>query len=465
MSNSPDVLFLVLDSLRMDRVSTYDHDRETTPALSTLATYATTYENAFTPAPWTLPSHASMFTGSFPSEHGVTNGFSDGMSRLEPSQSTLAEELTAGGYRTAGFSNNPWVGQLSGLNRGFEEFVEWDLEISSSTDDGIHTRRDERHSRFHSALGKAARQPAFLLKRRFFTDSLVDRAKRWLTRRADEDEPTFTFLNLMEAHSPYFPPKQAFADLGLETPNPIEPRILNTKLLAYVMGKANLDPETRERVMEYYDASARYQDSKVEELFGLLQTEGLFDDTLVIVCADHGKTLGDYPRDEHPPHYLRDINLNVPLWIKRPGQQAGETVDEPFELVSLYDVVCDGNPSAGTYTRETAIAEDFVPHAGRSTPEEIARWRVVADREYKYVRNDAGEEHLYDRSTDVRQSRPDPDRLEAYGDALSDRTRRFGADDAEATADEGDGDRTGDESRTNEIDSSVEAQLKDLGYM
>ncbi|TYT63477.1 sulfatase [Natrialba swarupiae] len=457
MSNSPDVLFLVLDSLRKDRVSTYDHDRETTPTLSTLATYATTYENAFTPAPWTLPSHASMFTGSFPSEHGVTNGFSDRMSRLEPSRSTLAEELAAAGYRTAGFSNNPWVGQLSGLDRGFEEFVEWDLEISSSADDGIHTRRDERHSRFHSVLGKAARQPAFLLKRRFFTDSLVDRTKRWLARRADDDEPTFTFLNLMEAHSPYFPPKQAFADLGLEVPNPIEPRVLNTKLLAYVMGKADLDPETRERIMEYYDASARYQDSKVEELFGLLQTEGLFDETLVIVCADHGKTLGDYPRDEHPPHYLRDINLNVPLWIKRPGQREGERIGEPFELVSLFDVVRDGDPPAGTHTCETAIAEDFVPHAGRTTPDEITRWRVAADREYKYARNDAGEEHLYDRSADARQSSPDPDRLESYGESLSKRVRRFGSERSDAADDGSATDR--------EIDADVEAQLKDLGYM
>ncbi|RQG97190.1 sulfatase [Natrarchaeobius chitinivorans] len=458
MSNSPDVLFLMLDSLRKDRVSTYEHDRETTPALSTLATYATTYENAFTPAPWTLPSHASMFTGSFPSEHGVTNGFSDGMSRLEPSQSTLAEELSAEGYRTAGFSNNPWVGQLSGLDRGFDEFVEWDLEISSEMDDGIHTRRDERYSKYHSILGKAARQPVFLLKRRFFTDSLVDRANRWLTRQAENPEPTFTFINLMEAHSPYFPPKRAFEELGLEVPGPLEPRILNTKLLAYVMGKTDLDAETRRRVMEYYDASVRYQDSKVEQLLGLLQTEGLFDDTLVIVCADHGKTLGDYPRDENPPHYLRDINLNVPLWIKRPGQSTGETIEDPFELVSLFDVVRDGNPPSGRYTRDVAIAEDFVPHAGRTTPDEITRWRVAADQEFKYVRNDEDEEHLYDRADDVSVSRPDPDRLEACAQRLSERVRGFGSD-----RDETDDD--GSTQAGHEIDASVEAQLKDLGYM
>ncbi|MCW8172542.1 hypothetical protein D8S78_09695 [Natrialba swarupiae] len=67
----------------------------------------------------------------------------------------------------------------------------------------------------------------------------------------------------------------------------------------------------------------------------------------------------------------------------------GERIGEPFELVSLFDVVRDGDPPAGTHTCETAIAEDFV-HAGRTTPDEITRWRVAADREYKYARNDAG---------------------------------------------------------------------------
>ncbi|MFP8954768.1 sulfatase [Natrialbaceae archaeon A-arb3/5] len=456
MSNSPDVLFLVLDSLRLDRVSTYEHDRETTPALSKLATYATTYENALVPAPWTLPSHASMFTGTFPSEHGVTNGFSDGMSRLPAERTTLAEHLSEEGYETAGFSNNPWVGQLSGLDRGFDEFVEWDLEISRSADDDLHTSRQNRYSQFHSILGKAARQPAFLLKRRFFTESLVDRAKRWLSTRAETDEPTFTFLNLMEAHSPYFPPKRAFEDLGLEPPNPIEPRILNTKLLAYVMGKTDLDEETRQRVMEYYDASARYQDEKVEELLGLLQGEGLFDDTLVVVCSDHGKTLGDYPRDEHPPHYVRDINLNVPLWIKRPGQREGEVVDDMFELTSLFDVVRDGDPESGAYTRDIAVAEDFVPHAGRTQPDDITRWRVAADDDHRYVRNDAGEEFLFDRAIDTRQSTPDPELCDSYAGALSERVQQFGEDDDEDNT-ESPADR--------EIDADVEAQLKDLGYM
>lgn len=452
MSTDPDVLFLVLDSLRKDRVSTDDHDRETTPTLSKLATYATTYENAFTPAPWTLPSHASMFTGQFPSEHGVTNGFSDGMSRLPESRPTLAERLSRAGYRTAGFSNNPWVGQLSGLDRGFDEFVEWDLEISASAaDEEIHTPRERLYSRLHPVLGKAARQPAFLLKRPFFTESLVDRANRWLLEGADDPSPTFTFLNLMEAHSPYFPPARSFEQLGLEPPNPIEPRVLNTKLLAYVMGKTDLEPDTRARIMEYYDACVRYQDEQVARLFTRMQEAGLFEDTLVIVCADHGKTLGDYPRDEQPPHYVRDVNLTVPLWIKRPGQRNGDALEEMFELTSLFDVVRDGDPPAGRYTRDVAVAEDFVPHAGNERPDDVVRWRVAADRDYKYVRNDAGAEYLFDRGRNEIVPDPDDVVLEQCRETLSDRVRGF------------DGNR--DDSRSGTIDADVQAQLRDLGYL
>ncbi len=454
MSDRPDVLFLVLDSMRIDRVSAYDHDRRTTPVLSELRSQATTFENAYTPTPWTLPSHTSMFTGQFPTEHGVTNGFSDRMSRLSPESTTLAETLAADGYRTAGLSNNPWVGSLSGLNRGFDEYVEWDLEISNASGASIHSLGDRAADRGHTLLGKAAKQPAFLLKRRFFTDSLVTRARRWLDQTGRSASPSFTFCNLMEAHSPYFPPERAFRQLGLEPPGPIEPRLLNTKLLAYVMGKRDLTPGERRRVMEYYDASLRYQDEKVGELFAHLRETDRFDDTLIIVCSDHGKTLGDYDRDEHPPHYLRDINCNVPLFIKAPGQTTGETVDEMFELTDLFRVATSGGDRPTQYTREVAITEDFVPHAGREAPDELTRWRVAADREYKYVRSDVGEEFLFDRSTDEQVRSPDDAVLDQCRETLSDRVRQF----------ERDG-RRDEQGPDREIDSNVESQLKDLGYM
>lgn len=461
MSATPPVLFLVLDSMRTDRLGLYGHDRETTPVLDDLASGATVYENAVAPAAWTLPSHCSMFTGLFPSEHGVTNGFLDATGTLQVSAEPLAKTLAGGGFRTAGFSNNPWVGGLSGLDAGFEEFVEWNLEVSADSQAGIHTRRDRLYSRLHTLMGHAARQPVFLLKRRFFTASLVERAKRWFAAAGSRQ---FTFLNLMEAHSPYFPPARAFRELELSTPGVVEPRSLNTRLLAYVMGKTDLNPERRERVLEYYDASLRYQDRKVGELLEAFREAVEFEDALVVVCADHGKTLGEYDRDASPPHYLRDINITVPLVVKYPGQREGRRVADPVELTRLFDLVRDGgrNP-LGSYTepcsdgRRYGLVEEYVPHTGRES-ETVTRWRGLVGPDYKYLRSEDGRAQLVERTPPGRREYAveEPETASRLAARLDERVGRLDpVESAEQSGSTDEGDLGGD----------VEAQLEDLGYL
>lgn len=445
---APDVLFVILDSMRTDRVSTYGHDRETTPTLDRLAERATVFENAYTPAPWTLPSHCSMFTGRFPSEHGVTNGFTEAGFGLSAETETLTETLADRGYRTAGFSNNPWVGQLSGLDRGFEEFVEWDLELSRESGAPIHGTRDDLYSRGHTLLGHAARQPLVLLKRRFFTSNLVDRATRWLSHTADDDAPTFTFLNLMEAHSPYYPPRAAFEALDLDPPSPIEARRINTELLAYVMGKTDLSEARRRRVMEFYDASLRYQDAKFRELLAHLLDQDRFEETLLVVCADHGKTLGEYDRDGTPPHYLRNINVNVPLFVKEPGQTTGERIAAPFELVGLHDVLRNREPGRDHVTGP-ALVEDHIPHTG-TDPEAVTRWRGLADGSRIYLRNETDEEFLIEPDDAVTT---DPAAMGPFRSTLEDRVATLDVAATDAAASD------------TEVTSSTERQLHDLGYL
>lgn len=455
MAEPPDVLFVVLDSARKDRISSFGHDRQTTPAFDAIAADATVYENAFVPAPWTLPSHCSMFTGRFPSEHGITNGFTDRSLELSSEFPTIAERLSSRGYATAGFSNNPWVGELSGLDRGFDRFVEWDLQVSQSAPKADIRRRDELYSSLHTVLGRAAGQPHALLKRRFFTANLVERAKRWVTDTGDR--PRFTFMNLMEAHSPYYPPAGAFRALGLDSPGIVESRLLNTRLLAYVMGKSALSADRRDRVMEYYDASLRYQDGKLEDLVSLLRERGHYDDTLLVLCADHGKTLGEFDRDASPPHYTRDINVNVPLVIKWPDQHRGERVTDPVELVDLFDVITDtvdaeqspsfDSPEAG------ALVEDFVPHTAQNATD-VVRWRVLADESRKYVRSEEGTDFLFERGppeTRVDGGAP----YEGYRERLRDRLDKLDTSTGQTRQAESEGD----------LGQSVEGQLQDLGYL
>ena len=120
-SQRPDILFIVLDTQRADRLSCYGYPLNTTPNLDAFAAEATRFSAAIAPAQWTIPSHASMFTGVYPSEHGMTQSYSV----MPDDLPTLAERLHDGGYFTAGFCNNPLVGVINnGLRRGFQSFFE-----------------------------------------------------------------------------------------------------------------------------------------------------------------------------------------------------------------------------------------------------------------------------------------------------------------------------------------------------
>lgn len=446
---APDVLFLVLDSVRPDRMSTYGHSRLTTPVLDRFSDRATTYEHAFTPAPWTLPSHTSMFTGLTATEHGVRTWYADQPTGLSSKLDTLPQLLADRGYVTAGFSNNPWVGSLSGLDAGFDEFVEWDLAISQSERTDIHGLRGRVTSRLHSLLGMANKQPLFLLKRRFFTEALVDRATAWLEQ--DHESPRFTFLNLMEAHSPYFPPRSAFSRLNLDVPGPLEPRLLNTRMLAYTLERTDLTDEQRARTLEYYDASLRYQDRKVGELLDALKATDRYDQTLIIVCSDHGKTIGEFDRSDTPPHYLRWTNTDVPLLVKAPDQHAGRTVSEPVELTGLFDLVLSGGQSPATALScdGYALVEEFTPHTSRSAANPT-RWRCLVDGEYRYIRSETGDEYLIHNGDACETS----DSLRAWlSGALDDRVATL--EPVTDATDHG----------GSPLGAGVERQLSDLGYL
>lgn len=122
MKRQPDIVFLVLDTQRLDRLSCYGYPLETSPHLDAFAADATRFTNAFAAAQWTIPSHSSMFTGLYPTAHTTVQS----SSRLPDSIPTLAERLRAGGYHTAAFCNNPLVGVVNnGLRRGFDSFLNY----------------------------------------------------------------------------------------------------------------------------------------------------------------------------------------------------------------------------------------------------------------------------------------------------------------------------------------------------
>lgn len=450
MAEMSSVLFIILDGTRRDRLSLFGHARETSPNLDEFTEDAIIFDNAYTPGPWSLPAHTSMLTGLYPSEHGMTNVFSNESVVIPDGMETMADTLSDRGYRTGGFSNNPWLGRTSGLDDRFDLFLEWDLEFSTAPDDWSLTTWERRHSKLHRLLAKVSGQPLALLKDDFFVSRALSSAERWLINNSD---PTYAFVNLMGAHTPYYPSKAAFDSIGVDRPSPLELRRIDIQILRDSIHGEGLATTQTERIREIYDASIRTQDEALGHILDTLKSEGRYDESLIIVAADHGKTLGEFDRHGDPTHYMFDINVNVPLVVKPPNHSKTVRIEEPFELVNLYEFLADGEYSQSWLEAQTtpyAFVEDFTPHTG-AKKKSVTEWRAITDGEVKYIVNNEGQE-WFTRGTGPSEALVDtPDFADEFRQALDDRLNKL--------------DEVQMDHESTTIDGDVESQLKELGYL
>ena len=301
------IVLLVLDTVRADRLGCYGADRDTTPFLDEFAAQSVRFEHARAPAPWTLPSHASLFTGLVPSQHGCTfETF-----RLDEGIPTLAEQLRdVHGFRTIGVTSNVNVARRQGLDRGFEAF------------DEVFGRREQ-----HRGLDDTAIALELLRER------LADRKR---------GESVFTFVNLMDAHLPYSPPPPYDTLFG---PVSTEARALaaDAQLLRRVLrGEVQIDSRLREELVRLYDGELRQLDQRVRELVKLLEAEGMADDAWWIVTSDHGEMLGEDGLVDHQLT-MREEVLRVPLFVRPPRALALEPlcIPQPVSLVQVFGWVED----------------------------------------------------------------------------------------------------------------------------
>jgi len=227
---NPNIVFIVLDTHRVDRLGCYGYPRGTSPNLDKLASQATLFENAISPAQWTIPSHASMFSGEFPSTHMTVQA----SSMLSSDFTTLAEHLKDQGYNTTGFCNNPLVGVLeNGLRRGFDHFYNYGGAIQSTPMEngnlplkalkGIRDGYQKVMERVSVPIQQAvAGSPAvfqFILNPKLVSlwtryanfkgngpSSIKDTVDYFQRNTRQSAQPQFVFLNLMGTHLPYSPP-------------------------------------------------------------------------------------------------------------------------------------------------------------------------------------------------------------------------------------------------------------------
>jgi len=403
----PNILLMVLDCTRADHLSCYGYPRPTTPFLDALAAEGTLFENMSSCAPWTLPSHASLFTGEFPTTHGAT----DEHRRLGDRLPTLAELLRETGYVTAAFCANPWVSRETGLGRGFDSFFSnrrggvlgWPLAYVSKAVDVAVGRRDS--GSFHTNRAFA----------------------HWLAGLKHE-RPFFAFVHYNETHLRYHPPAR-FRNLFVG-PSDSRSRIrrLNQDCNAYLAGAVSMSDDDFRLLAALYDGELRHADSRLEQIAGVLQDIGRWEDTLVIVTADHGENLGEHGLMSHK-FCLYETLLRVPLVLRGPGIPRGVRSPHLAQNVDVLPTVAAaaGVPApryaqvAGvpllecgrpTSWREHAFAERYRPNLTtfvrrypRFDPVPVdVRRRAVSDGRWKLIVSSDGHRELYDLATDRAES-------------------------------------------------------------
>ena len=336
------VLLIVWDTVRTDNLSLHGYGRRTSPTLEDLAGRGVRFNRAFATAPWTLPSHAGLFTGRWP--HELT---ADWRSPLDHAQPTLAEYLAARGYDTAGFvANLDFCSRETGLNRGFAHYEDYPIVTWD-----IFTRYIALGSRLDLLT------PASVLNRllkKYYGDSfdVIPRSKEhakdaamvdrsfldWLSWQRPRGRPFFAFLNYNDAHSPYEVPDRSIPGFGLRPVSYVDRLTLKSW---DTLDKLKVSQAHVQMAIDVYDDSISYLDRRLKALLDELGRRGLIDDTLIIVASDHGEHLGDHLLFFHGCSLYRQV-VGVPLVIAGPdGMPAGRAIGDAVSLRDIPATVVD----------------------------------------------------------------------------------------------------------------------------
>jgi arylsulfatase A-like enzyme len=404
VAGSPNVLLLVLDTVRAKSLGLYGYTRETSPRLDRLARSGVSFAEARSTAPWTLPSHAGMFTGRWPGEL-----FQYHEQGLDPSVPTLAAYLGRHGYATAGFvANTFYCNSGFGLANGFDHYEDFD-EISHVSPSEI-LRNAEAGRRLIALVGEGGHRSV----ERKDADRINGDFLEWLPTRGNR--PFFAFLNYMDAHAPYSPPARAEGHFGIRPTTPDD-----FKKLAQWQDREYIPDDPRETQMarDAYEDCIAFLDEALGRLFDELDRRGLRENTLIIVAGDHGEEIGEHRLVGHGRSLYRD-ELHVPLIIVKPGKlPSGRVVPEPVSLRDLPATVVDllglseGSPFPGRSLAPLWTSRPGHPRPNPGLVKSQVAIRARCDRNgsrppairgpmvsvvaegMTYIRNANGDEELY----------------------------------------------------------------------
>jgi arylsulfatase A-like enzyme len=311
--NRPNLILIVVDNLRADRVGIYGHDRRTTPTLDGLGRQGVVFENAFAPASWTKPATASLFTSRWPSEHGAVT-FERGIDAAVP---TLAEVLAAAGYMTIGVSGNfVHVREDMGFARGFSTWRASKERTEADAPDLFWGGFDDGTPAVRATPGPR----------------LVRKALREIPR--DRDSPLFLYVHLMDPHVPWTADAEVWKRLGPSDREPPSP-VTSDEVVELAAQGSTLDAQARQRLLDAYDMEIFTADKGIAELLDGLRQLGVCGECVVIVTSDHGEEFADHGGWFHGLTLHQEV-LRVPLILydsRRPGQGRRESI-----AVDLLDI-------------------------------------------------------------------------------------------------------------------------------
>jgi arylsulfatase A-like enzyme len=340
----PDVLLIVLDTVRADAAPAAADAPVSTPVLAQLVADGQIWTHAFSTSAWTVPAHASLFTGLEADEHG-SGWASPALAKRIP---TLAEQFAAAGWRTGGFSANPYIGPAYGFDRGFTEFRQ-------------------------AGLGRKARRPCpiRMLPALFEPVAAVqlyeDKGGLAVASDAlhflddDSRQPAFVFVNLLEAHLPYWPPERWLERVEAADWSHDDLRTVDLSRFRGLRPGGERSARELEGIRRLYAASVAHVDELVGHIVGGLARAGRLDRTVLVIVGDHGENLGEHGLLDHQLG-VWDSLLRVPLIVRFPPHLAGGVRhDEPVSLADVAPALralaglvpaSSGGPIAGSAARD-----------------------------------------------------------------------------------------------------------------
>jgi arylsulfatase A-like enzyme len=403
----PSFVVVVLDTVRADHTSAYGYSRDTTPNLARLSARGVRFERAYATGHWSLPSHASLFTGLLASRHGAHTEHL----ALALHHPTLAELLARHGYETANFTGNAWIGPGIGMTRGFQ-------------------RNHESWRSYHvdiMLLGKRIYRALMAPDWDKGGAESVTGIRRWLAER-DTTRPYLLFVNLYEPHGPYQHVPRAFRrrftdpDLSLRALEAIGNRVMTA-----TQNGNRLSAEDAAAGLDLLDGAIAASDAMLGEILELVG-----DDPVVVALSDHGELFGEHALFGHS-NTLYEPLIRIPMVIAGRGISSGVVAEEVVSLVDVMPTLLalagiqappvdgiDLRPllhEGGRLERRRVRAEQFSPDTlahgwTHHRPDEVeylhARKQAVVSRDLKRIIAADGSDSGYDLRTDPGEERPFP---------------------------------------------------------